>query len=49
MGLSRICAIVSRDNARSIHLLEKLGMHEAGAIRMPGEDEDLLLFEIEFS
>ena len=48
MGLSQICAIVSRDNARSIHLLEKLGMLEAGTVRMPDEDEDLLLFEIEF-
>ena len=48
MGLRRICAIVSEDNARSIHLLEKLGMHATGTVRMPDEDEDLLLFEIEF-
>jgi RimJ/RimL family protein N-acetyltransferase len=48
MELRRICAIVSGDNARSIHLLEKLGMTESGKIRMPDEDDDLLLFEIEF-
>ena len=48
MGLRRICAIVSADNARSIHLLEKLGMTPSGTVRMPGEDEDLLLFEVEF-
>jgi len=49
MGLKRICAIVSRDNARSVQLLEKLGMNECGTVRMPGEDEDLLLFDIKFS
>lgn len=48
MGLHRICAIVSPDNARSIHLLEKLGMTESGTVRMPGEDEDILMFRIEF-
>lgn len=48
MGLNRICAIVSGDNARSIHLLDKLGMTRSGTVRMPDEDKDLLLFEIEF-
>lgn len=48
MGLRRICAIVSADNVRSIHLLEKLGMSQSGTVRMPGEDEDLLLFTSEF-
>ena len=47
MGLRRFCAIVSGDNDRSIHLLEKLGMTRSGTVRMPDEDEDLLLFEIE--
>ena len=49
MGLRRICAIVSADNARSINLLEKLGMNQSGTVRMPGEDEDLLLFDIELA
>lgn len=48
MGLPRICAIVSADNARSIHLLEKLGMSQTGTVRMPDEDEELLLYSIEF-
>ena len=49
MGLRRICAIVSADNARSINLLEKLGMNQSGTVRMPGEDEDLLLFDIKLA
>lgn len=44
MGLTRLAAIVSPDNARSIHLLEKLGMTPEGPIRMPEEDEDILLY-----
>lgn len=48
MKLRRLAAIVSPDNARSIHLLEKLGMTEAGTVRMPNEDEDILMFRIEF-
>jgi RimJ/RimL family protein N-acetyltransferase len=44
LGLERITAIVSPDNPRSIRLLEKLGMTVEGPIRMPDEDEDLLLY-----
>lgn len=44
MGLARIAAIVSPDNGPSIRLLEKLGMAVEGPIRMPGEDEDILLY-----
>lgn len=48
LGLERIVAIVSPDNPRSVRLLEKLGMTEAGSVRMPDEDEDLLLYSIDF-
>ena len=46
VGLEKIIAIVSPDNPRSIHLLEKLGMRVEGPIRMPGEDEDILLYSL---
>jgi RimJ/RimL family protein N-acetyltransferase len=48
LGLARIVAITSLDNESSIRLLEKLGMVFERTIRMPGEDEDLKLFAIEF-
>ena len=44
IGLSIICALVSPDHARSIHLLERLGMKYERPIRMPDEDEDILLY-----
>jgi RimJ/RimL family protein N-acetyltransferase len=44
MNLARIIAIVSPDNPRSIRLLEKLGMSPEGTVRMPDEDEDILLY-----
>jgi RimJ/RimL family protein N-acetyltransferase len=44
LGLTRILAIVSPDNAGSIRLLEKLGLRHAGMIRPPGEAADLHLF-----
>jgi len=46
LGLDRVNAIVSPGNAASIHLLEKLGMRRQGPVRMPGEDEDILLFSM---
>ncbi|MBT8050711.1 MAG: GNAT family N-acetyltransferase [Xanthomonadales bacterium] len=48
MGLRRLVAIVSPNNSRSIRLLEKLGMTLEGPVRMPGEDEDILLYEMTF-
>jgi RimJ/RimL family protein N-acetyltransferase len=44
MGLPQLYAIVSPDNARSVHLLEKLGMSAGELIRMPGDDEDVALY-----
>ncbi|MFV8783536.1 GNAT family N-acetyltransferase [Microbulbifer sp. SA54] len=43
LGLSRILAIASPDNAASIRLLEKLGLQAEGHITLPGSDETLLL------
>jgi len=49
MGLPRLKAIVSLANTASVRLLEKLGMRAQGELRMPGEDEDVMLYGIEFS
>ena len=48
-GLPQLKAIVSQANSSSVRLLEKLGMRAEGMIRMPGEDEDVSLYGIEFS
>lgn len=46
LELECVNAIVSPGNAASIHLLQKLGMRRKGPIRMPGEDEDILLYSM---
>mgnify|MGYP001818736914 FL=1 len=47
MNLRKISAIVSPGHKRSIALLEKLEMVRNGTVRMPGDDEDILLFEMD--
>lgn len=49
MGLPRLKAIVTPAHTASVRLLEKLGMRAEGFLRMPGEDEDVALYGIEFS
>ena len=49
MKLPRLLAIVSPGHSRSICLLEKLGMHLERPLRMPGEDEDVLLYGIDLT
>ena len=44
-GIGRVLAIVAPDNARCIALLRRLGMREAGTVRIGNEGIDLLLFE----
>ncbi|KQN97996.1 MULTISPECIES: GNAT family N-acetyltransferase [Stenotrophomonas] len=44
LGLGALCAIVAQGNARSVALLEKLGFRAAGTTRLPGKEEELLLF-----
>jgi len=48
LGVARILAITSLDNESSIRLLEKLGLVFLRVIRIPGDDEELRLFAIEF-
>ncbi len=44
LGIGTLCAIVSKGNARSVGLLEKLGFVANGVTRLPGENEDVLFF-----
>ncbi|MCG8503262.1 MAG: GNAT family N-acetyltransferase [Sphingomonadales bacterium] len=44
IGLSRIVAITDPTNARSAHLLEKLGLAFERMIRLPDDDTDLRLY-----
>jgi RimJ/RimL family protein N-acetyltransferase len=46
MKLAELCAIVTAEHSRSIHLLEKLGMVAGESIRMPDDDEDVVLYAI---
>ncbi len=46
-GLDHIEAIVTSDNHRSLHLLRKLGMHYKKMIKLPDDDEELVLFGID--
>jgi RimJ/RimL family protein N-acetyltransferase len=49
LGLSRVVAITSPDNERSMRLLERLGMRYEGEVRFSEESEQLRLYAIEFS
>ena len=43
-GLKRIVGITSRDNVSSIKLLEKIGLKFERMVRMPRDDEEVMLF-----
>jgi RimJ/RimL family protein N-acetyltransferase len=45
LRLPRVLAIVSPGNDRSIALLHRLGLRDAGTVTLPGKDEEILLFE----
>jgi len=44
LEICELTAIVSRDNAPSIGLIEKLGLSFARMITMPGDDEQICLY-----
>ncbi|MFN7967142.1 MAG: GNAT family N-acetyltransferase [Acidobacteriota bacterium] len=46
LGLKRIVAITTEDNKASLKLLEKLGLTYESKVRMPGDDEEILLLSI---
>lgn len=47
LGLKRIVAIVSPDNAASIRLLERIGLRFESMVRPANEDADIKLFAVE--
>jgi [ribosomal protein S5]-alanine N-acetyltransferase len=44
LGLTTIVAITTPANLGSIAVLKKLGLRDAGAIRLPGNDRDSAFF-----
>lgn len=44
LGLSRVAAILSHDNHRSLDLLGRLGFHFEGTVRLRPGDQELLLY-----
>lgn len=44
LGLARIVAVLSRDNDRSVKLLEKLGFRAEGTVRLQPDGEELALY-----
>lgn len=46
-GLSKISAIISKDNVSSQKLIEKLGLKFQKYVTLPGEDEELNYYETE--
>lgn len=48
IGLKRIVAFTTKENLRSISLIERLGLQYESIFRFPGEEQELLLFGINF-
>lgn len=48
LSLNRVVAITVKDNQKSIQLLKKLGMHFERFVTLPGDDEELMLYAIEW-
>lgn len=46
-GLPKISAITTKENLASQKLLGKLGFHYVKKVRLPNDDEELLLYEVE--
>jgi len=44
--VSTIKAITTKENQQSQKLLEKLGLKHTALIKMPGDDEELMLYRI---
>ncbi|HKW51624.1 MAG TPA: GNAT family N-acetyltransferase [Candidatus Eisenbacteria bacterium] len=48
LGMKRIVAIVSPGNSRSIAILEKIGLTFERMLKLPGDEEEISLYAIEF-
>lgn len=46
LDMRRVLAIVSPGNAASLRIIEKLGMRLEGPLRMPGDENELLLYSV---
>ncbi|MFD3003347.1 GNAT family N-acetyltransferase [Pontibacter toksunensis] len=46
-GIARIGAITTKDNVASQKLLEKLGLKFSRTVKLPDDDEELLLYEFQ--
>lgn len=44
LGIHNVLAITTRENARSIQLLERIGLQFQKMILLPGEDSEVMLF-----
>jgi [ribosomal protein S5]-alanine N-acetyltransferase len=49
LRLPRIAGITTRDNLRSIRVLETLGLRFQGTTRLPGDDTELNLYRLDFA
>ena len=49
LGLRRMIAIVSPGNAPSIGLIEKLGLNFEKMLLMPGDDEEICLYSVDWA
>ena len=47
-GIGRLLAIVAPNNGASVRLLKKLGLEFERMIRLPGDEQDLALYSIDF-
>ncbi len=45
LGIDTIAAITTKDNGPSINLVKKIGLHFKELIKLPGNEEELMLFE----
>ncbi len=48
LGFKRVTAIVSPHNVASVGLIEKLGLVFERPVRMPGDEEDVSLYAVEW-
>ncbi len=47
LKLGTIVAITTKDNVPSINLLKKIGLHFKEMVSLPGDEEELMLFEFQ--
>ena len=48
-GITKISGITSQDNIASQRLLSKLGLESTGLVKLPDDEEELLLYVLDIS